>query len=411
MNNNSFKLAPNEITVKTRKKQRNWFKIFLNLIVLTIVSIVVLFSLRSLWGYYSIYKHIPVDDVESYIIVDNRYLDLNSHWQEVFSKVAVDSLNITIEDWQELRLNTKYYWGAYISDYNEFKVNYLFYSPELSSELENRLMALNIPFIYDGKVLLLNDSKFVDFKASAFFNIDIMNHLCAGKVDNRNFDCSKTENIEISVSKDQITNKQRNFLNFNNYSDNLYFASNKLYWSNVKSYLPDDFMADLSINNNTKVELLVFNDENTLFGRNFALVLKNMNLDSTLLENIKYYIAYNNLQERETILEDETLVIDYYLDFEKFDYLDNSSYKKIPLNYETEEFLYLAEVNQNLVFTTKASVIDKLLQENKMTNKSFPEYTFHIDSLKRFPYLDSVMNICEKWTIIDEGKTLIKSCE
>ena len=31
------------------------------------------------------------------------------------------------------------------------------------------------------------------------------------------------------------------------------------------------------------------------------------------------YIAYNNLQERETILEDETSVIDYYLDFEKFD--------------------------------------------------------------------------------------------
>jgi hypothetical protein len=411
MNNNSFKLVPNEITVKVRKKQRNWFKIFLNLVVFSIVFIVVLFSLRSLWGYYSIYKHIPVNDVESYIIVDNRQLDLNDHWQEVFSKIVVDSLNIEKEDWEELRLNTKYYWGAYISDYSKFKINYLFYCPELSSSLKNRLKVLDIPFIYDGKVLLLNDAKFVDFEASTIFNTDIMNRLCAGQVDGRNFDCSKTDDIEISVTRDKIASKQRNFLNFDDYKDSLYFASNKLYWSNVKAYLPDGFMTNLSINDNTKAELLLFNNENSVFGRHFALVLKNMNLDSTLLEEIKYYVAYNNLQEREIILEDETLVIDYYLDFEKFSYLDNKSYKKIPLNYDTEEFLYLAEVNQNLVFTTNASIIDKLIEKNQMTNKSFAEYLFHVDSLDKFPYIDSVMNICDYWTIIDGEKTIIKSCE
>jgi len=411
MDQNSFKIAPNEIISKSRKKKRSWFRIFFNLLIFFIIFVVILLSLRSLYAYYSIYKHIPVDDVDSYIIVDNRYLDLNANWQSIFSKVAIDSLNINQEDWQKLRLDTKYYWGAYISDYDNFKINYLFYLPTFDPILKERLTSLNIPFVYNGNILLLNDSRFIDFNASKFFNVDIINRLCAGKLDNRNFDCSKAENIEISISNQKRITKQRNFLDFNDYRDSLSFASNKLYWSTVKSYVSDDFMANLDINDNVKVELVVFNDKNTLFGRDFVLVLKNMTFSDDILEKIKYYIAYNNLQERETILKDKTLVVDYYLDFQNFTYLDNNSYKKIPLGYETGNFLYLAEVNQNLVFTTKASVIDKLLEENQMTNKSFPESVFSTDSLKVFPYIDSVMNICKDWTIVDENKMIIKACE
>ena len=408
-NSKNYKLSPGEIVGKVRKKPRHWFKIFLNIIGGLFLLLVVGLGMYRMWAYYSISKMTPKDDVEFYAIFDDRLLEHSENWQGLIRKYIEkdDLLDLTL--WDSLLKSNEYYLSIYQKTIDS-DFEFLFYIPNLPNTTQSLLKNLDIPFIYNGKFLLLNNTDFYNVeKFTNFFDFNILNRLGLGAYQGDYFIIYE-ENTKIVVDLPDIKgdgNTYKTYINYLEKKNELYFASNSIKWADVGAYL--DFSANLGVDNNNSMELAVYDDEHQVLTRNFTVVLKDLNNTEEVLKNFEYLFAYNNRLIVESELADESMIKEELLDFGKHAWQNENFYKKILIDENLDLYFYAFLRDTDLILSTKISDIE-FLQSSTPLNLG----NYHFMKSKFITGLGSyfeVMDYCEDWTFNKRSFLQVESCE
>lgn len=408
---NNYTLAPAEIVGKKRTKPRNWFRIFLNSLGGLFLLLLLAFALYRMWAYYSISEMTPRDDIDFYLIVDDSALEHSENWKNLLANYIEENSNISPILWDSLLKANKYYLSIYQRN-AESPLEFLFYLPELDAAAQDLLKTMDIPFIYDGKFLLLNNTEYFENSDESTINVfdfNILNRVAVGSYYNDYFILYEdNEKIIVDLPNIKVAgNSYKSYINYNELKDQLYFASNRVKWEDLSQYLP--FSVNIPVSESNSMDLVVYDAENSILGRDFTVVLKSISNPDEILKSLEYLFAYNNRKIEEVKLSDDSVIEEELLDFGKFSWQDENFYKKILISEEENIFLYSTLRDGNLILTSLLSDIEKF-QNVEPVNLSHYHFMKSDFVSQLGPWFES-MNYCENWTLKYNGFLQIESCE
>lgn len=408
-NSNNYKLSPGEIVGKISKKPRNWFRFFLNSVGALFLLLVLFFGIYRMWVYYSIFNMTPKTDMELYLILDDQSLEQSQHWNAILNSYLENNTNLSPILWDSLLRNNKYYLSIY-QETSEDPVKFLFYLPKLDNSSQELLKKLAIPFIYNGKFLLLNDTAYFKEEASVdLFDFNILNRVAVGSYEGNYFILHEDKG-QILIDLPDIIGDSNTYLSYIDYKgrqNELYFASNDLKWAELSQYL--NFLSVLPADDEDSVELALLNQENTIFGRDFLVIFKQAKNVDLFLENLEYLFAYNNRKVVEKNLADASVLEEEVLDFGKFAWQEENFYKKILISENENLYLYSTLQDGNLILSSQLSELENLQNMNllNLTHYYFMKSDFFAD-------LDSwseLTNYCNNWTLKYGSFLQVQACE
>ncbi|GEM_PF-7110613 len=360
------------------KKAFDWWKFIFNAIWISALSFVFVLASLSFFAYWSVYKSIPTDTAEFFVIFDKNSYGKNENWQKLGDAFANHYLQLENDQWRSLLAEGQYYWGLYLNQLTDNQAKLVLFSyttlpDDLLAFLKNR----NIPYVYENRILIVNSAN-LEQKKQVLPNLFMANNLCFGKLKDDQFSCDKSfDSISFTVNDQKYRNLGQfsTIFNLERLSENLLYADNQANFSDFPAGTRDNYLKIFPFLENRGFSLLLWNSENSIFGNDFALFLTNIDYSSAM-EDLQYYFAYQNRQPRETILADGSRYQDEILDWQKFAWQDYNLFgllaKRLLLESDSEKFLYAYPFSENLILTTRS---DLLSPENLFLSEDFSRVT------------------------------------
>ncbi len=339
------------------KKKFNWFKLIFNAIWISFLVWVFVLAGRSMFAYWSIYRSIPVAQVEFFAIFNKKGYQNNSNWQEFGGRATHELLGLERGLWEDILATDQAYWAIYWENSADIKAKLLIfsYSP-LPAEFLAKLESAQIPYSYDQQVLLINGDD-LQIREQALPDLLIFNNICVGRWQKQSFSCEFDEKtIRVSLNDNTLRPLEKaNVFNIDALQNKLLYVNNQLKLSEISQFLPENLRLLLSPLSDKELSLAIFDQESQFFVNNWAIFLENVD-NNELLSDIQYQVAYQNREIRDNELLDGSHYHDEILNFETFSWQEENfnSYilKKIPLDQKSENFLYAYPFQKNLILSS-----------------------------------------------------------
>lgn len=354
------------------KKRFNWFKLMFNSIWISFFVVLFILAGRSLFAYWQIYRVIPVENVEFFAVFDKKSYQSNENWQIIANQAIPHYLGIEQTLWQELLVFDQYYWAVYWENSADIKAKVVLFSyTPLPQDLLDFLDLIKIPYVYDGKILLLNSND-LQLREKAIPDLLMLNNLCVGRWQEQSFSCDfhKTS-VQVSLLDSTVRPVEKaDVFNLEAIKNGLIYANNQLEMSEISQFLPESVASWLPILPEKDLSLLVFKSENPVFTNNWAMFLPEVDVNS-ILDQLQYQVAYENREIRSNPLADGSSYEDELLNYQTFSWLDenfnNYDLKKLSLDQTGENFLYVYIFGKNLILSSDKNLFK---DENLFLEKS-----------------------------------------
>jgi hypothetical protein len=353
------------------KKAFDWWRFAFNAVWISVLSFLVVLASLSFFAYWNVYKSIPVDTAEFFVIFDKNAYQKNDDWQNLGDSFISHYFSLEKDIWRSLLEEGQYFFGVYLDKLEDTQAKLVLFSyTTLPDDLLLFLQSKEVPYAYKNRILIINSAD-LEQKNKVLPSLFMANNLCFGRFKADHFSCDKIfDSIKVTVIDKDYQNQGQaaDPFNMDSLSENLIYADSQAVFS---AEISENWLKVFPFLDKQSFSCLFWEGGNSIFANEFALFLENIDHNS-ILADIQYYFAYQNRQTRETFLSDGSRYQDEVLDLQKYSWQNYDSFgipaKRLLVSAESEEFLYAYPFSGNLILTSRS---DLLSPQNLFLSEDF----------------------------------------